>query len=75
MPHKAELRKSQFFSPVCWASLLVETMMKNVVILLSTAAGAALGFRMLDSYRADARLEKQRIVERIIEEEVAKQRS
>lgn len=35
-----------------------------------TAAGAAIGFRVVDGYRAEARAEKRRVVERIIAEEM-----
>jgi hypothetical protein len=47
-------------------------MRKGLFLMACTAGGAALGFRVVDSYREEARTEKQRVVQRIIEEEKAR---
>jgi hypothetical protein len=42
---------------------------KGLVLMALTAGGALLGFRVVDGHREDARKEKERIVQRVIDEE------
>ncbi len=56
------------------SSVLREGMSRNLLVLLFTAAGAALGFRVVESYREDARKRRSEMIEQIVEEEKAKWR-
>ena len=44
---------------------------RNMLVLAFTAGGAAVGFRVVDGYRGDARREQMAFVQKIIDEERA----